>query len=84
MINGHTQSIIVYRNPVEQQIWEGGFLFPLMVAMFAALIVAITINFISTKIEYKKRPLSRHQFMGTIIVVASILTVIAVVSLMVV
>jgi hypothetical protein len=29
----NTQSIIVYRNPLEQQFWESGMLFPIMIFM---------------------------------------------------
>ena len=34
-----THSIIMYRNPLEQQFWESGMAFPLMVAMFVFFVV---------------------------------------------
>jgi hypothetical protein len=33
-----TESIIVYRNPLEQQFWESGIVFPLIVFMVAAVV----------------------------------------------
>lgn len=44
----NTQSIIVYRNPLEQQFWEGsafgGNLFPVMVGVVAFFIFFLSLN----------------------------------------
>jgi len=36
-----TQSIIVYRNPIEAAFWESGLIFPLMVALFVGFITIL-------------------------------------------
>ena len=35
------QSIIVYRNPIEAMFWESGLVFPLIVGVVAAMVVAV-------------------------------------------
>ena len=39
----HTQSIIVYRNPMEQQFWESGMIVPLGAGMLTFLIVTYSL-----------------------------------------
>jgi hypothetical protein len=39
-----TQSIIVYRNPLEQQIWEGGIIFPVIAGVVVFFIVFMTLE----------------------------------------
>lgn len=38
-----TQSIIVYRNPIEAHFWESGMMFPLLVSLgiFAAVLIVL-------------------------------------------
>lgn len=48
-----TQSIIIYRNPMEQQFWESGILFPLLV--FMVLTVALGAVFMSVVNQYVYR-----------------------------
>lgn len=52
-----TQSIIVYRNPVEAAFWESGMAFPLMSGLFVGFIVFVigaTILDKVTKKSWKK------------------------------
>lgn len=43
MINLSTQHIIVYSNPLEAAMWEGGFVFPALTASAVAIIIFINI-----------------------------------------
>lgn len=36
--------IIIYRNPLEQQFWESGMLFPLMCAVVAAIVTMMVMG----------------------------------------
>ncbi len=46
------QSIVVYRNPIEQAMWESGLVAPLIVA--GAVLVITTI--MTTKVMFRLRP----------------------------
>lgn len=45
-----TQSIIVYRNPVEAAFWEGGYAFPLIASMVVLVVVLVALNAIGDRI----------------------------------
>lgn len=44
------QSVIVYRNPVEAAMWESGLIFPLAVGCIAALVVALVVASICSRL----------------------------------
>ena len=51
-----TQSIIIYRNPLEQAFWESGMVFPLMVSLVVFMVVFLSIYkimefFVSWKVQ---------------------------------
>lgn len=48
----NTQSIIVYRNPLEAQIWESGIMFPIIVAMVLTVVVSVSVAYIFKKSKY--------------------------------
>lgn len=50
-----TQSIIVYRNPLEQQFWESGLVFPLIVFMVVAVVSIVVLTTIA---KWITRPMS--------------------------
>jgi len=37
----HPNSIIVYRNPMEQAFWESGIIFPMICAVIVAIVLAL-------------------------------------------
>ena len=43
-----TQSIIVYRNPLEQQLWEGGYIPPIMIGCVCLLVFFVALMKISS------------------------------------
>lgn len=45
-----TQSIIVYRNPAEQMLWEGGYLFPVIVTGVAFIVLAMWVSLLVDKL----------------------------------
>lgn len=61
------QSIIVYRNPLEQQFWESGLLFPIMVACAVAILVAV----IAGKIIESSRRLRYSVYGGYAVMILS-------------
>lgn len=46
------KEIIVYRNPVEAAFWQSGLLFPLIVAMVVAGIVALVVGWVLDYFRY--------------------------------
>jgi len=56
-----TESIIVYRNPLEKAIWEGeyaGVIFPVIVSMCVFMLLFLTLNWIYTSLP-KRFKISR-------------------------
>jgi hypothetical protein len=44
-----TQSIIVYRNPIEATFWESGMVFPLMASLVVGFLTMFFLSWIATK-----------------------------------
>lgn len=63
----NVQSIIVYHNPVEAQLWEGGFMFPMMVGMVLSFFVVVIVASI-----FKKSKYAAHAAMVSIIATFSV------------
>lgn len=78
-----TQSIIVYRNPLEAAFWESGLLFPLMCAMVAAAIAAVSVDWLLRKIPGGKALAFRRKYGGVIAAWTAILSATATVWVMV-
>ena len=76
-----TQSIIVYRNPVEAAFWESNMLFPMIVAIVAALIVCVSISAIVDKVKFLRK-YRNTTGLGNFIAGSSIFTVVAVMYFM--
>ena len=76
-----TQSIIVYRNPVEAAFWESNMLFPMIIAIAAALIVAVSISTIFDKVEFLRK-YRNTTGLGHFVSGSSIFTVVAVMYFM--
>lgn len=52
----NTQSIIVYRNPIEQQFWESGLLIPIMAGMIVVVLTMVVSDAIFSKFIRKYSP----------------------------
>ena len=82
-----TQSIIVYRNPMEAAFWESGMAFPLMVGLVLSLAVALGLNWIFVRYnqwQYRRNRYTRGRGdrQAAAIVFGMILTMIATVWFM--
>jgi hypothetical protein len=77
-----TQSIIVYRNPMEAAFWESGLVFPVIVGMVTAVIVALIIAQILNVSTRMRRRGFLWENQGNITVGSAILTMVATIYLM--
>ena len=55
-----TQSIIVYRNPLEQQLWEGGYIPPIMLGCVCFLVFFVALMKISSMVFGEWKVNSSH------------------------
>lgn len=76
-----TQSIIVYRNPLEAALWESNMIFPMIVAVFAALIVAVLMSTIFDKVKFLRK-YRNTSGLGYFVAGSSIFTVVSVMYFM--
>lgn len=76
-----TQSIIVYRNPVEAAFWESGMAFPLVCGIIAALIVAFLVQALSKRfMPWGSR---WYRYTSNVVAGSAIVTMIAVIWVMI-
>lgn len=54
------QSVIVYRNPAEAALWEGGFVIPLMAAGLTAVAAMLILHTVVQRISWIDRPSRRR------------------------
>lgn len=70
-----TQSIIVYRNPVEQMFWEGGFAFPLFAGLAAGFLTFVLLikiaEMLSNLIARRHPPLESNTWVVSLISIVS-------------
>lgn len=59
-----TQSVIVYRNPMEAAFWEGGFAFPLIAAVFVGVMIFVIAHLMFDKYNRGKK-YGRRQWQPT-------------------
>ena len=69
-----TQSIIVYRNPMEQQLWESGYIPPIMLGCICFLVFFVALMKISSMIFGEWKVNSSHVYTWGAGVMAVILT----------
>lgn len=80
-----TQSIIVYRNPLEAAFWESGIIFPVVVGIVLAACTATALNWLFIKYNKLRSvtyPKELTQWQSNWIVIGTIATMIATVWFM--
>ena len=70
-----TQSIIVYRNPGEQMLWEGGYMFPVFGSLAVWLIVFLVVAHFVEKVTPK--PWRQHWISDKTAAIAGIIGFVA-------
>lgn len=71
-----TQSIIVYRNPLEQQFWESGMLFPLICGVILSVTVSVGIAYCIERTCPWHSSIRKHS--GPIVLGSAVATMLAV------
>ena len=77
-----TQSIIVYRNPMEAKLWESGLVFPVIAGMVTAVIVALLVAQVLDVATRMKRRGFLWENQGNITVASAIVTMVATIYIM--
>ena len=73
-----THSIIVYRNPAEAALWEGGMIFPLICGMFVSIILSTSVALLLQKYTPKFKYITE---LTIFVAVASLVSVMAVMQI---
>lgn len=77
-MNPNTQSIIVYRNPMEQQVWESGLVGPIFLAAIAGVIAMVLIMKVVEQVARHMKRRIRNDYFTYAAMVASTLVAVKV------